>query len=325
MRALAVFLTLCTTGSLRAQDQEKEGASPIQTDAMIVVIGAGGSSEFEGEFDAWAEQWELLAKRQHWSAATIHNSEDSVQPKELLRLAIEARADARRLWIVLLGHGTFARNVAKFNLVGPDVSAPELRQWLSSLDSQVVVVNCSSSSGPFLTELAGQRRVLVTATRSGSEMNYARFGKFLSGAVNDARVDIDHDKEVSLLEAFLAASSQTERFYLDDSRLATEHALLNDNGDKVGTSADFYRGIRPVKEGKDGLAIDGGSASRLILLTSPDNPVFTAELDEKRSALEQQLEVLRGKKRLLARDDYFEQLEALLLQLAEVYDQAEEQ
>jgi hypothetical protein len=31
-------------------------------------------------------------------------------------------------------------------------------------------------------------------------------------------------------------------FYEADGRLATEHALLDDNGDSLGTPADFFRG-----------------------------------------------------------------------------------
>ena len=46
------------------------------------------------------------------------------------------------------------------------------------------------------------------------------------------KADLDKDDQVSLLEAFLTASVRTAEFYEETSRLATEHALIDDNGDR---------------------------------------------------------------------------------------------
>ncbi len=43
--------------------------------------------------------------------------------------------------------------------------------------------------------------------------------------------DLDKDGQVSLLEAFLIASRRTLEFYKVEGRIATEHALIDDNGD----------------------------------------------------------------------------------------------
>ena len=185
------------------------------------------------------------------------------------------------------------------------------------------MVNCSSASASFLTDLSGPGRVIVTATRSGSESNYARFGKYLSESLSNLQADIDHDQEVSLLEAFLMATSQTERFYEQDARLTTEHALLDDNGDRNGVTGDFYQGIRPVKVPKQGQAVDGLEASLAILYSSPNAPQFTSELAGQRAQLERQLDSLRSQKTQLSEAEYFGQLEALLLELAHLYDLAE--
>lgn len=310
----------CNT-RLKAQEASR---APQDKDAIIVVVGAPGAEEYAKEFSTWADQWTALGERQGWKTTLVAEVQGAVQAKQQFKQAIEQHAGHRRLWLVLVGHGTFARNVAKFNLAGPDVTSKELATWLEPV-ADLVVVNCFSSSAPFLVDLKGRDRVVVTATRSGSELNYSRFGKYLSETIHDLEVDIDHDKEVSLLEAFLAASSRTQRFYVEDARLATEHALIDDNGDRVGTSSDFYRGIRPVKSGKDGTPIDGGRAARIILYSDPVKPAFPEALDRQRRNLETELELLRNRKPLLDEDDYLDQLETLMLQLAELYTQAENQ
>ena len=42
-------------------------------------------------------------------------------------------------------------------------------------------------------------------------------------------------EEAGALEAFLFASRKTTEFYKAENRLATEHALIEDNGDGLGT------------------------------------------------------------------------------------------
>lgn len=313
-------IQFATTGF--SQDVADDTQREVPQESVLVVVGAAGAPEFEEEFAAWADQWQTLASRQSWNLTRIENEKDELSPKEQLKAAIEARSESRRLWIVMLGHGTFGKGVAKFNLSGPDVSAKELSTWLRPVQSEVVVVNCSSSSAPFLTELAAKDRIIVTATKSGSEFNFSRFGKYLSQAVNDPSVDIDHDNEVSLLEAFLAANNGTQRFYSEETRLASEHALINDNGDKVGTTGDFYRGVRPIKESDEG-EIDGAIASRIILMASEENAQFPPALDDERRSIERQIDKLRTQKSILQTDTYYDELETLLLKLAAVYDEAE--
>src|SRR5204863_7310884 len=63
-------------------------------------------------------------------------------------------------------------------------------------------------------------------------------------------VDRDRDGQIRLLEASLMASHHTAEFYKAESRLATEHALLDDNGDGLGTPADWFRGVRAEPIGR---------------------------------------------------------------------------
>ena len=81
------------------------------------------------------------------------------------------------VFVVLIGHGTFDGKVAKFNLPGPDMTPADFAPLLKSLPSKhVVFVNTASASGPFLDELSGPGRTIVTATRTGAERFATLFG-----------------------------------------------------------------------------------------------------------------------------------------------------
>ncbi len=237
-------------------------------------------------------------------------------------LAAEPKETTAGLWLVLIGHGTFDGREAKFNLRGPDVADRELAEWLRPFTRPVAVVNCASSSGPFVKQLAAPGRVVITATRSGSEHNYARFGDYLSAAIVDPAADLDKDGQTSLLEAYIAAAHRTEEFYKQEARLATEHALLDDNGDGLGTPADWFQGVRAAKRAKDGALLDGARAHQWCLLLSQREQSMPAELRAKRDRLELEIETLREKKAALTEDEYYSKLELLLLELARLYEPA---
>src|SRR5207249_5570053 len=100
------------------------------------------------------------------------------------------------VWLVLIGHGTFDGKTARFNLRGPDFTSPELAAWVKPLERPLAILDCTSSSGPFLNELSGPNCVVVTAARSGFEYNFARLGDYLSSAITDAKADLDKDEQV---------------------------------------------------------------------------------------------------------------------------------
>ena len=82
----------------------------------------------------------------------------------------------------------------------------------------------------------------MTATKSPDEVFYARFGEYFAEAIGGLEdADIDQDRQVSLLEAFRHAAAAAATFYDNEGRLATEHALIDDNGD--GTLRIARRGI----------------------------------------------------------------------------------
>ena len=114
-----------------------------------------------------------------------------------------------------------------------------------------------------------------------------------------------------------------ETFYREAGRLATEHALLDDNGDGLGTPADWFRGLRAVKRPKEGAAMDGLRAHQTHLVVSDREAQLPRELRERRDQLEQQAATLRDKKPQLSEKDYYAQLESIMIELARIYQSAE--
>jgi hypothetical protein len=288
--------------------------------SVLIVVGAPGEEEFGEMFDEWANQWKEACGKAELKATWVAGTPNDF---ELVRsnLVQEAANERDEFWLIFIGHGTFDGKEPKFNLRGPDLSATELADWLKSFRRPVAIVNCASASGAFLAKLSAPNRIVITATRSGHEQNFARFGGFISKAVGDRKADVDKDGQTSLLEAYLTASRQVAEFYKTEGRLATEHSLLDDNGDGLGTPADWFRGIRAVKRARDGAALDGLRAHQFHLVRSDSEQKMAPELRTKRDAIELQIARLRDNKIGLPEDEYYRQLEPLLLELARLYHQ----
>ena len=290
--------------------------------SVILAVGAAGEAEFGKEFSGWAETWTKANHKANANQIVIGLAPTNTTPD--LALLKQAFADEptnspAELWLVLIGHGTFDGKEAKFNLRGPDLSATELAAWLQPFRRPLVIINCASASSPFLNKLSAPNRVIVTATRSGSEENFARFGKYLAESIADPAADLDKDDQTSLLEAFIMASRRVGEFYEAEGRLTTEHALLDDNGDGLGTPADFFRGVRAVKKPAAGGTVDGLRAHQFHLVLSASEQKLSPETRTRRDELELTLARLRDTKGNLDSEEYYQRLEQLLLELAKLY------
>lgn len=295
---------------------------------VIVVTGAPGEADLGDSFIKQAVAWKEAVQKGGGRIVEIGvAAEDKAKPDSALlkeAIAAEKPDGTDALWIVLNGHGTWDGRQARFNLRGPDVSAEELAAWMKAVKRPAVIINTASSSAPFLTKLTAPGRVVITATKSGSEQNLTRFGTHFAASLTDAAADIDTDGAVSLLEAFLAGSRKTLEFYKSENRLATEHALIEDNGDGLGTPADWFRGLRAVKKSDKNAATDGAAARYLYLIPPPQEKQWTAEVLKQRESLEARIAALREVKETMKEEAYYEQLEALLLELAKLTQKAGE-
>jgi hypothetical protein len=300
---------------------------------VLLILGASGTPEYESDFLKCEKLWRDLATTSGARYHVIGLDESKQQTPPTRNSAVNDLAALQQkiegmsgggdnpLWIVLIGHGTYTRGVAKFNLRGPDVSAEELKSQLDKVTRPTIVLNFSSSSGPFINAISGENRVVVTATKSGEEQNYSRFGGFFTESILDPTADLDHDDQVSVLEAFLAASARTRAYYDSENRIMTEHALLDDNGDQLGTPSNFFRGIRATKKTKAGTIPDGRRSSRQTLSKPQDSLTLSPAQRAERDRYEIALDEITQRRELLSEQEYLEELEAVLVPLSTIYEQ----
>jgi hypothetical protein len=320
--ALIIVSLVFSMGASEEVDEDQQKA------VVLVVSGAPGEEKYGELFETWSQRWLDAAEK---SGSVVKHlglppSDEEQSVKDSLKQFLESlKRDALpELWIVMVGHGSFDGRSAKFNLIGPDISADELSGWLEPFSRPIAVINASSSSAPFMQKLAKENRVIITSTKSGYEQNFSRFGEYLSVAILDLGADLDKDGQTSLLEAYLTASRNLSEYYKKEGLLETEHPLLDDDGDGQGTPGNWFRGVRVVKKAKGGAIPDGLRSHQFHLIRSLEESSMSLEWRLKRDQLEQTVEAIIAKKEEFEEESYFVLLEPAMLQLAEHYGLLEE-
>jgi hypothetical protein len=216
-----------------------------------------------------------------------------------------------QLFVFFIGHGAFDPNLkqAKFNLVGPDLTASEYGQLIGALPTRnVVIVNMSSASGEFVKPLSGVGRIVITATRSGMEQNATRFPEHFINALGNNEADADKSGRVSVLEAFEYAIKLVAKQFEGKGTMMTEHALLDDNGDGAG---------HQQAEAGDGVLAKTTYFDSLPRQQAGGDPAL-AKLYEDKMRLEGEVERVKARKAQMNEDEYYDELEKSLLELAKV-------
>ena len=278
----------------------------------VIVNGAGGEAVYAKQFEEWTAQLgSVLSSRFGFDAKQLTvlkaaTAEDVKRTFTTLKTQLDTN---NVLFVFLIGHGSYDGKESKFNLVGPDLSASEYNALLSSLPTRrVVVFNMSSASGEFIKSLSAKGRIIVTATKSGQETNATRFAGFLIAALNATDADTDQDGHTSVLEAFVYANRLTADFYKQAGRLASEHAMFDDNGDGVGREKlEAGEGLLARATYLDSLSVGEAAAS-----------VATGRLLKERTRLEGEIEQLIARKSSMAEAEYEATLERLFIELAKV-------
>lgn len=282
-------------------------ALALTPDSLVLVRGSDGTPEYAKVFDEEVADWQTAATRGLMKA-------DFVRTGEALKAKLVSEASKKEgvLWLVLIGHGTFDGREARFNVEGRDFTAEELAGWLKPVEREVVIIDNASASGAFVKPLSAAKRVIVAATKAGDEVFYPRFGEHFAKAIGGLpEADLDQDKEVSVLEAFLYAARQATQFYETEQRISTEHAIIDDNGDGTGTRSEVFEGTR-AKDPKQ----DGARAHQLALVHNETERKLAPEVRAQRDALETKVRELVNKKSSLSEDEYYQQLEELFRQIA---------
>ena len=299
-----------------------------QQSHVLVITGLGGDTEYTEQFHEWAvtlidaavsrykvpaDNIIYLGEKPDLAPEAISNRSSRENVEAAVDDIAARAAPGDHVIVVLFGHGSYT-DAARINLPGRDLSADDFADLIGRLGGQqVTFVNTASASGPFIEKLSGDGRTVVTATRSGGERNAAIFGGYFVEAFAGGQDEADQNKDsrVSMLEAFTYARLRVEQSYAADGLLATEHALLDDDGDGEGTGEpDPLTGDGMLARS---LFFTGGEGVRAEV--APDDPQLAARYEEQQ-VLETRVEELRRLRDGADPEQYAQELERLLIELA---------
>lgn len=284
------------------------GAAPVLQSPpphVLILTGLGGEPKYRQEFTAQArsiitglQRFRVPSERITWLAEAEETGAAGRATKQRVEQELQrisgAAAPGDPVILIFIGHGS-QQQEPQLNLPGPDLTANDLARMLDGLgDRPVALVIAASASGGFVDRLAGPGRLVITATKSGTERNESRFGHWLAEAFAKGAADTDKDGAMSLLEAFTFAATEVRREYESTNRLLTEHARVSDS-----TLARRFTFTTAV--------VASGSA----------DPAVRA-LQERKQALEGKIAALRGRKSQMDSTAYERELETLLRELAGV-------
>ena len=302
-------------------------APPVtgQDTHILVITGLGGDPAYSERFMEWGSALVAVASEKFGLPADriIYLGEDPAADPRIQDRSTQENVDGAftklvsnsqpgdHIFVVLIGHGSYTAGESRFNLPGRDLTAEDFGLRLDQLsDRRVAFVNLASASGEFVKALSGDGRTIVTATRTGRERNETIFGGYFVDAFTGETADLNKDGRVSVWEAFEFARTEVTREYETSNRIATEHPVLDDNGDGEGST-----------ELVD--AADGALARTMFLAADPTLAAARATDDlELRALLEQKADVEQRIEGLLAlrdqidQDRYENELEELLVELA---------
>jgi len=311
-----VALALALAGASSAAAQQSQ---------LLIISGLGGERQYSDAFYEWSvtladaarsrhglsrEQIRYLAEDPTRDSARIQGKSTAIEIREAIRAIARRTTPGDQVFIVLIGHGSATNEESKFSMPGADLGTKDFAALLDSLPGRkVAFVNTSSASGEFVPALSAPGRAIVTATKTGFERNEVLFPRFFVRAYAADGADIDKDGRVSLLEAFEYARTEVARAYEEANKLQTEHALIEDNGDKTGSA-------KPEPRKGDGASAQGMFLAPAISAAAAAADPRLAALYKEKRLLEDRIAELRRAKDVMPPAEYDAQLEKLLVDLA---------
>ncbi|MGD0871374.1 MAG: hypothetical protein ABSB88_17620 [Bryobacteraceae bacterium] len=294
-------------------------AAPAAT-FYVTISGLGGEPDYDQRFRMWAQDIDSSLRKAGTADPDILTL---IAPtREQIRTHFASLASTVKatdnLVVVLIGHGTFDGLDYKFNLPGPDLNGAELATLLDRVPSarQLVVV-ATSCSGGSIEFLRKPNRIVIAATKTGTEKNATIFARYWAEALRDPSADVDKNESVSALEAFRYAQRKTKEFFDTQKRLATEHSIFEDTGKGAGVAA----AAAPDADNAEGRLTASFTVVRLgANVTASKDPAKKALL-EKKEELEQAIDQLKYEKASMNAEDYKKQLTRLLLELAKTQEE----
>lgn len=283
----------------------------------VTIAGLGGEPEYEQRFEGWAKDIDKLLKQAEPTAKITTMigegaTKNTIETK-FHEIAQQAKPDDSVV-VMLIGHGSFDESDYKFNIPGPDLTGTELSNLLDKIPAKhQLVVNMTSASGGSIVSLEKPGRVVIAATKSGTEKNATYFARYWIEALRDPAADSDKNQVITALEAFRYAEEKTAKFFETQNRLATEHALIEDTGKGEGVKA-------PGPDNGEGLASGHFAVLHLGAVAAQINDPEKLKLLKRKEELEQAIDELKYKKASMDLADYRKQLQGYLVELAKTQE-----
>ena len=283
----------------------------------VIIQGASGDPQYTALHRAWVdalaallrqkmglEESKVIVLAEQPKAGELKGSAEDVKAT-FAKLAKEAKPEDL-VFIMMIGHGSGDGPAAKFNLVGPDLTADEWKALLEPLPARAVIVDSTSSSFPYLAGLSGKNRIVITATDRYTQKFHTVFPDAFIKAMTATEADADKNGRVSVLEAFNFASKLVAQHYERTGYMATESAALDDTGDGKGRLA--------TDTGEDGQI---ASFTYLDVVAAPKSadPVVQRLLDQQQVLMDQ-VDELRRRKGVLPADLWDREFERLIIDLS---------
>jgi hypothetical protein len=285
------------------------------TTFYVTISGLGGEPDYEQRFKGWATDIDSSLKK----AGGDSNVITMIAPtRDQIRARFEALSREAKpgdsLVVMLIGHGTFDGVDYKFNIPGPDITGVELAALLDRVPAnRQLVMNATSCSGASIEFLRKPNRVVIAATRTGTEKNATVFARYWAEALREPAADVDKNEAISALEAFHYAQRKTKEFFDTQKRLATEHAVLEDTGKGSGVA---IAGNGPDPETGEGKLAASFTVVRLGANAAAAKDPAKKTLLDRKEQVENAIDELKYQKAAMAADDYKKQLTRLLLELS---------
>ncbi len=295
VRTLACLLVLAVLPGLAAETLETSHTH------FVIVSGLGGEPLYQKRFDDESRDLEKIVRITAGDPALVH----TLSGPGATRQAIEqlfAKLDAEvapedSLAVILIGHGSYDGYDYKLNIPGPDITGTKLKSLFDAVPARrQLIVNTTSASGATLDLWKSDKRIVVAATKNGRERTATEFAQYWIEALSSAEADTDKSDSVTAQEAYDYAERKVKDFYDSAKRLATEHSRLE------GPLAGSFTLARLGKA--------------LEAAADPE----TRSMIARREVLEQQIGALKLKKESMAEDEYFDQLQKLLVELAQLQE-----
>ena len=292
--ALVMLLSMLTPKTAFAD--ETATAADIATFSnrriAVIIVGHPGDTDHVKLFNSSLEKiYAGLVAHYGFNVDDIHvfsgDADDEATAKtattklpatrESIAAALEklktTMTESDSLYVIAMGHTHFESGLAWFNLHGLDVQQKGFAEMFNGFPAkEQIFIITTPCSGYYIRSLSGPGRYVISATEADLEINETLSPHALAEVISlkpNAEWDLNKDQKLSLLEFYIALCQNVATRYSDETLIATEHGLLDDNGDGRGSELQMNylseeqgglpknRQRQTLTEGRDGIASAG--------------------------------------------------------------------